>query len=190
MNNAVSLLWLAAVLVAIPVVLWLLKRTPLLRGLHAPGAPRTVASLPLSPNQRVVTVEVGLGPERQWLVLGVGPQGISTLHTMPAGSEVLGESPNALTLQAAAGSKDVLAAPSKSTLRATTRSASGAPTASPPKDAAAAKGSPPAGRSGVGSATSATFAQLLQRLRTPAASAGKRGTGKPPRDSKPGNHGR
>jgi flagellar protein FliO/FliZ len=29
-----------------------------------------------------VTVEVGQGDERLWLVLGVTPQGISTLHTM------------------------------------------------------------------------------------------------------------
>jgi flagellar protein FliO/FliZ len=190
MNNAISLLWLAAVLVAIPVVLWLLKRTPLLRGQHAPGAPRTVASLPLSPNQRVVTVEVGQGGERQWLVLGVGPQGITTLHTMPAGSEALGDGAIDITKQTSSTNKDLLASAARSTPRSSSRAASGASPASTPKDAVAAKGSAPAARSGVGSATSATFAQLLQRLRTPAASAGKRGPGKPPRDSKPGNHGR
>ena len=43
---------------------------------------RTVAMLPISANQRLLTVEVGSGDERQWLVLGVTPAGIHTLHTM------------------------------------------------------------------------------------------------------------
>jgi flagellar protein FliO/FliZ len=41
-----------------------------------------VATLPLSANQRVVTLEVGQGEARRWLVLGVTPQSITTLHTM------------------------------------------------------------------------------------------------------------
>ncbi|MEO5733788.1 MAG: flagellar biosynthetic protein FliO, partial [Rubrivivax sp.] len=48
-----------------------------------PGVPRTVASLTLSGQQRVVTVEVGSGDARTWLVLGVSPQGIQTLHALP-----------------------------------------------------------------------------------------------------------
>ena len=48
----------------------------------ASGVMRSVAALPLSPSQRIVTVEVGLGPERRWLVLGVTAQSITTLHTM------------------------------------------------------------------------------------------------------------
>ena len=78
-----SLLWFVAVLAAIPLVLWLLKRTPL--GGHATGVsgtPRPVAVLPLSASQRLVTVEVGQGEDRQWLVLGVTAQGITTLHRM------------------------------------------------------------------------------------------------------------
>ena len=39
-------------------------------------------SLPLAPNQRLVTVEVGRGESRRWLVLGVTGQQISTLHEM------------------------------------------------------------------------------------------------------------
>ena len=35
-------------------------------------------------SSRLVTVEVGQGEQRQWLVLGVTPQGITALHTMPA----------------------------------------------------------------------------------------------------------
>jgi len=76
-----SILWLLVVLAAIPATLWFVKRTPL--GQAQPGgAARVVAVLPLSTSQRVVTVEVGRGEQRQWLVLGVTPQGISSLHSM------------------------------------------------------------------------------------------------------------
>jgi len=70
------------ILALIPAALWLLKRTPLGGGGTA-GLMRVVGALPLSPNQRIVTVEVGSGDERRWLVLGVSPAGISTLHTLP-----------------------------------------------------------------------------------------------------------
>ncbi|MBK6471060.1 MAG: flagellar biosynthetic protein FliO [Betaproteobacteria bacterium] len=82
--NFTSLLWFVAVLAAIPVVLWLLKRTPLAGAGGVAGAPRAVAVLPLSAQQKLVTVEVGQGDERVWLVLGVSPQGMRTLHTMAA----------------------------------------------------------------------------------------------------------
>ncbi len=72
---------LVAVLALIPIALWLLKRTPLGAASTA-GGMRIVGALPLAPNQRIVTVEVGAGDERQWLVLGVGAGGIRTLHTM------------------------------------------------------------------------------------------------------------
>ena len=82
------LLWFAAVLAAIPLVLWLLKRTPLGgAGSGAAGTPRAVAVLPLSASQRVVTIEVGEGEQRLWVVLGVTPSGIRTLHTMAPGAE-------------------------------------------------------------------------------------------------------
>ena len=75
------------VLALIPLALWLLKRTPLGGGGSA-GLMRVVGALPLSPNQRIVTVEVGRGDERRWLVLGVSPAGINTLHTLPPQAEV------------------------------------------------------------------------------------------------------
>jgi flagellar protein FliO/FliZ len=75
------LLSFALVVALIPLALWLLKRTPL--GGAAQGkALRSVAVLPLSAQARIVTVEVGDGPQRRWLVLGVTPAGITTLHTM------------------------------------------------------------------------------------------------------------
>ncbi len=83
-----SALWFVFIIAMIPLALWLLKRTPLAGGgMGKPGAPRTVAVLPLSAQQKLVTVEVGQGEERLWLVLGVSAQGISTLHTMAAQAE-------------------------------------------------------------------------------------------------------
>jgi len=83
-----------AILALIPAALWLLKRTPL--GGQSGGAPmRLVGALPLSPNQRLVTVEVGQGDDRRWLVLGVSPAGISTLHQMPPQAEVPAATPGA-----------------------------------------------------------------------------------------------
>ena len=77
-----SLLWFAVIVVLIPVALWLLKRTPV--GGAAAGAAglRSVGTLPLSPTQRIVTVVVGTGDARRWLVLGVTAQNITTLHTL------------------------------------------------------------------------------------------------------------
>ena len=75
------LLWFGLVVALIPLVLWLLKRSPLGGG-HGSTVMRSVAVLPLSASQRIVTVEVGTGAARRWLVLGISPQNISTLHTM------------------------------------------------------------------------------------------------------------
>ena len=76
-----SLLGFAAVIALIPLALWLLKRTPV-GGAAAHGVMRVVAMLPISTNQRLLAVEVGSGEQRRWLVLGVSPAGIQTLHTM------------------------------------------------------------------------------------------------------------
>ena len=80
-NGLSALLWFVAILVAIPFALWLLKRTPL-GGSGGAGVMKSVAMLPLSTSQRIVTVEVGSGDERRWLVLGVTPNSITPLHTM------------------------------------------------------------------------------------------------------------
>jgi flagellar protein FliO/FliZ len=76
-----SLLAFVGIVALIPLALWLLKRTPMGGGAAA-GVMRTVAMLPISTNQRLLTVEVGSGDDRKWLVLGVSPSGIHTLHTM------------------------------------------------------------------------------------------------------------
>jgi flagellar protein FliO/FliZ len=83
-----SLFWFLAIVALIPLALWLLKRTPLAGALGSrAGAPRAVAMLPLSAQHKLVTVEVGQGEGRLWLVLGVSPQGLRTLHTMAAQGE-------------------------------------------------------------------------------------------------------
>ena len=86
-NGLSSLLWFVAIIAMIPVALWLLKRTPMGGGASGNGVMRSVAALPLSQNQRIVTVEVGQGDERRWLVLGVTAQSITTLHTMAPQAE-------------------------------------------------------------------------------------------------------
>ena len=85
-HGITSLLWFVAIIAMIPVALWLLKRTPM-GGASGNGVLRSVAALPLSASQRIVTVEVGQGDERRWLVLGVTAQSITTLHTMAPQAE-------------------------------------------------------------------------------------------------------
>jgi flagellar protein FliO/FliZ len=84
-----SLLWFAAVIAAIPLALWLFKRSPLGAGMAGQGAApmKVVGALALSPSQRIVTVEVGEGAARTRLVLGVTAQQITTLHQLPAGAD-------------------------------------------------------------------------------------------------------
>ena len=80
-SGLTSLLWFLAIIAMIPLALWLLKRTPM-GGAGGQGVLRSVAALPLSTNQRIVTIEVGQGEARRWLVLGVTPNNITTLHSM------------------------------------------------------------------------------------------------------------
>ena len=76
-----ALLWFAAIVVMIPLALWLLKRTPL-GGAASTAGMRSISALALSNTQRLLTVEVGQGDQRRWLVLGVTPHTINVLHTM------------------------------------------------------------------------------------------------------------
>ncbi len=89
-----SLAWFIAIVALIPAALWLLKRTPA-GGAATHGFMRSVAVLPLAPHQRLVTVEVGRGEARRWLVLGVTAQGITTLHEMAPQDEGVAAAPAA-----------------------------------------------------------------------------------------------
>lgn len=87
MPSASVYLWFVVIVVMIPMVLWLIKRSALGGHLGAGQAyapMRLVSSLVLAPGQRIVTVEIGEGEERRWLVLGVTQQSITTLHTLTA----------------------------------------------------------------------------------------------------------
>jgi flagellar protein FliO/FliZ len=73
-------------LLAMMAVAWMLQRWRR----HLPNVSRQVGpalkvmnALPLGPQQRVVTVQVGEGEDRVCLVLGVTPGGITALHQMP-----------------------------------------------------------------------------------------------------------
>jgi len=90
-----SLVWFIAIIAMIPVALWLLKRTPMGGAGAGQRTMRSIAALPLSNSQRIVTVEVGQGAARRWLVLGVTAQSITTLHTMEPQEE-----PNAMGAEA------------------------------------------------------------------------------------------
>jgi len=71
---------LVLVVAAILAAAWLAKRAGLVqRG--GGNVLRQVASMPVGPRQSVVVVEI----EDTWLVVGVGPNQLNTLHTLPAG---------------------------------------------------------------------------------------------------------
>jgi flagellar protein FliO/FliZ len=81
-----SVLWFLFILALIPGVLWLIKRLPAVKGTQS-AASRVVGVLPLSGSQRILTVEVGQGDSRTWLVLGVTPSSITLLHHMAPQAE-------------------------------------------------------------------------------------------------------
>lgn len=76
------LLGLLVVLAAIGVTVWLLKRFPI--GQQAMGGlVKVVGGVALGPRERLILVEVG----DTWLLLGVAPGQINTLHTLPRPAE-------------------------------------------------------------------------------------------------------
>jgi flagellar protein FliO/FliZ len=75
-----------AVLVSLPFLIERIKKHYGLGPIGPSGASRVVSALALGPQQKVVTVEVGPSHARVWLVLGVTPQSIQCLHTLPAES--------------------------------------------------------------------------------------------------------
>ena len=83
-SSGLSILWFLAIVALIPLTLWGLKRSGLATGavgrVQAPIKP--IGQFNIGPGQRVVTIEVGEGDSKTWLVLGVTAQQISTLHTM------------------------------------------------------------------------------------------------------------
>ena len=86
------------VIAMIPVALWLMKRA----GLGGAGGPqgsvlRHVSQLSLGTSQRVTVVEVTVGVERHWLVLGVTGERVTQLASYPAPDNVAAPSAPAHT---------------------------------------------------------------------------------------------
>jgi flagellar protein FliO/FliZ len=80
------LLGLAAVLVAIVALSWVLRTILRLQGGAGPGPLRVVAALSLGPRERVVLVEVGAAQ----VLVGVTPGRIQPLHILGEGERVEG----------------------------------------------------------------------------------------------------
>ncbi len=76
------LLGLAAVIIVLFAALHVLKRIGVARGLPS-GLMRVIGGIGIGTREKVVIVEVG----ETWLVLGVAPGQISTLHTLPKQQE-------------------------------------------------------------------------------------------------------
>jgi flagellar protein FliO/FliZ len=72
------LLGLVVVLAMVGVAAWLLKRVMTLRG-SEPGPIQVISSTAVGQRERVVLVEVG----DTWLLVGVAPGQVRTLHSMP-----------------------------------------------------------------------------------------------------------
>ena len=88
-STGLTVVWFLGVVALIPLTLWVLKRSGLATGTvgGSPALIKPVGQLNIGPGQRLVTVEVGTGDSRTWLVLGVTGQQISTLHVMPPQAE-------------------------------------------------------------------------------------------------------
>jgi flagellar protein FliO/FliZ len=72
------------VIAMIPVALWMMKRAGIGGAAPAGGVLRHVAQLSLGTAQRVTVVEVAVGAERHWLVLGVTGERVTQLASYPA----------------------------------------------------------------------------------------------------------
>lgn len=81
-----ALLGLVIVLAFIAALAWMFRRLPLGQGM-AGGAVRVLGGVALSTRERLVLVEVG----ETWLLLGVAPGQVNTLHTMQRPANAGGE---------------------------------------------------------------------------------------------------
>ena len=89
-STGLMVFWFVFVVACIPVCLWLVKRSGMAKGMGvAEGSLlKQVGQLNLGPGQRLVTVEVGEGAERKWLVLGVTAQSITRVHEMTPSEDI------------------------------------------------------------------------------------------------------
>ncbi len=80
-------IWFLVILALIPVALWLLKRSPLhsLQQQQQRGGVKVVGATFVGPGQRLLTVEVGTGEHRRWLLLGATAQQINFIQELTPG---------------------------------------------------------------------------------------------------------
>ena len=83
--SLMPLLAFLIVIAMIPVALWLMKRAGI-GGASGPAGSvlRHVSQLSLGTSQRVTVVEIAVGAERHWLVLGVTGERVTQLASYPA----------------------------------------------------------------------------------------------------------
>ena len=72
------------VIAMIPVALWMMKRAGIGGAAPAGSVLRHVSQLSLGTSQRVTVVEITVGSERHWLVLGVTGERVTQLASYPA----------------------------------------------------------------------------------------------------------
>ena len=72
------------VIAMIPLALWLMKRAGIGGAAPAGSVLRHVSQLSLGTSQRVTVVEIAVGAERHWLVLGVTGERVTQLASYPA----------------------------------------------------------------------------------------------------------
>jgi flagellar protein FliO/FliZ len=82
-TSLMPLLAFVLVIALIPLALWIMKRAGV-GGAPTGGVLRHVAQLGLGASQRVTVVEIAVGAERHWLVLGVTGEQVTQLATYPA----------------------------------------------------------------------------------------------------------
>ena len=82
-TSLMPLLAFVLVIAMIPVALWLMKRAGV-GGMQTAGVLKPVAQLALGASQRVTIVELTVGAERHWLVLGVTGERVTQLASYPA----------------------------------------------------------------------------------------------------------
>lgn len=85
-----SLLWLVGGVVVLACVPWLIR---LWKERFTPpgslvGASKLISAVAVGPQQRIVTVEVGPENQRHWITVGVTPQSMSLLSSIPVSSRV------------------------------------------------------------------------------------------------------
>ena len=83
-TSLMPLLAFLLVIAMIPVALWMMKRAGIGGAAPAGGVLRHVAQLGLGASQRVTVVEIAVGAERHWLVLGVTGERVTQLASYPA----------------------------------------------------------------------------------------------------------